>query len=135
MERVSVKIPSEIKNIRKVSARILESLSQYTLDEDSIFDIRLCIEEAVRNAIVHGNRLNKNLHVKIKYCTDNDKLNMEVEDEGLGFDPKAVVDPTGDKNIMKESGRGVCLIKRLMDKVDFNEKGNKIRMEKDLKKI
>ena len=132
MERASIKIPSEIKNIRKVSARIMEGLAQYELGEDSLFDIRLCIEEAVRNAIVHGNRLNKKLRVKIDYWVDDEKLNVEVEDEGLGFDPLKIPDPKKNSNMLKESGRGVFLIKRLMDKVDFNQKGNKIRMEKRL---
>ena len=92
----------------------------------------MCAEEAIRNAIVHGNRSNKKLHVKVNYRLENDRIIIEVEDEGAGFDPRKIADPTGDDNIMKESGRGICLIKRLMDKVDFNQKGNKIRMEKGL---
>ena len=125
-------IPSEIKYIKKVSSEILDSLSPHKIDEDTLSDIRLCAEEAIRNAIVHGNRSNKKLHVKVNYRLENDRIIIEVEDEGAGFDPRKIADPTGDDNIMKESGRGICLIKRLMDKVDFNQKGNKIRMEKRL---
>ena len=131
-DRVSLKVTSEIKNIRKVSARIIESLAQYEMDDETLFDIRLCIEEAVRNAIVHGNRLNKKQHVIIDYWVDDDSLNVAVEDEGFGFDPAKVPDPKKSENMLRESGRGVFLIKRLMDKVEFNEKGNKIRMEKRL---
>ena len=125
-------ISSEIKCIKKVSSEMLDSLSPYKIDEGTLFDIRLCAEEAIRNAIVHGNRSNKKLHVKVNYRLENDRIIIEVEDEGAGFDPRKIADPTGDDNIMKESGRGICLIKRLMDKVDFNQKGNKIRMEKGL---
>ena len=132
-KKTLIEIPSQIKNIRKVSSEILESLSPYRLDENTLFDIRLCTEEAVRNAVVHGNRSNEKLRVKVSYWIDNNKLNIEVEDEGDGFNPDTIPDPTGNNNIMKESGRGVCLIRELMNSVGFNEKGNKIKMEKTLK--
>ena len=132
MKRAFIEIASEDKNIKKVSSEILKSISAYKTDEHKLFDIKLCIEEAVRNAIIHGNNSDKKLHVKINYWVDNDKLNIEVEDEGEGFDPNLIPDPTKGSNITKESGRGVRLIKKLMDRVDFNEKGNKIRMEKRL---
>jgi serine/threonine-protein kinase RsbW len=131
--KVSIEIPSEIKYIRKVSSEILESLSPYGPDEKRLFDIKLCAEEAIRNAIVHGNRADKKLHVRVSYWVEKDKLNIVVEDEGPGFDPEKVPDPTEKGNMFKESGRGVRLIRKLMDKVDFNEKGNRIRMEKALK--
>lgn len=128
-----IKVPSEIGSIRKVSSEILGGLLPYKLDKDSAFDIRLCTEEAVRNAIVHGNLSRKESVVKVSYWIDKGKLNIEVEDEGSGFNLKKVPDPTENCNIMKGSGRGVYLIKKLMDYVDFNEKGNKIRMWKVLK--
>ncbi|MDO8525864.1 MAG: ATP-binding protein [Candidatus Omnitrophota bacterium] len=133
MEEARINITSEIKNIRKASSRILDSLFQYELDEEVLFDIRLSAEEAIRNAIVHGNRNNKKLHVKIHYRVENDSLNIEVEDEGLGFKPEELPDPKVSGNRLKESGRGICLIKRLMNRVEFNKKGNKIFMEKSLK--
>ncbi len=132
MEPSSINIASEIKNIRKASSQILDSLSQYELSEDVLFDIRLSVEEAIRNAIVHGNKNNKKLHVKIHYLVKNGSINVEVEDEGPGFNTDALSDPTASGNILKESGRGVLLIKKLMDSVDFNEKGNKIKMRRRL---
>ena len=128
-----IEIPSEIKYIKKVSSEILDHLSSYSVDKERLFDIRLCIEEAVRNAIVHGNRMNEKLRVMVDYRIEKDRIRIEVEDEGAGFDPHSVPDPAEKKNMLKESGRGVCLIKTLMDNVDFNEKGNKIGMEKALK--
>jgi serine/threonine-protein kinase RsbW len=131
-KKISLKVPSEIINIEKVSSEVLKSLSSYGIDEDRLCDIRLCTEEAVRNAIVHGNRSNKELYVKVDHWVDNNRFYIEIEDEGAGFAPDRVPDPTGNGNILKESGRGVLLIKKLMDRVDFNEKGNRIRMEKAL---
>ena len=128
-----IEVPSEDKYIKKVSSDVLSALSPYGVADERLFDIKLCVEEAVRNAILHGNRLNKKLHVKVSYLIADGRINIEVEDEGPGYDPEKVPDPTSKGNITKESGRGVCLIRRLMDRVEFNSKGNKILMEKSLK--
>jgi len=128
--KINITIPSDIKHLREVSSRILEGLAHYRLSEEALFEIRLCIEEAVRNAIVHGNRSDKNLPVNISYSTQDRQLVMEVEDSGAGFNPQSVPDPTADDNILKGGGRGVYLIKHLMDKVEYNDTGNKIRMVK-----
>jgi len=133
IKKITIKIPSEIKQLKKVSSGILEALSSYNVDEAKLFDIKLCIEEAVRNAIVHGNRCDKSLTVKIDYWVEDDKFALEVEDQGSGFDHTLVPDPTSGENILRNSGRGVYLIKRLMDKVEYNQTGNKVRMVKRLK--
>ena len=132
LRKTLIKIPSEIRNLRKASSRILSALESYDVDEGRIFDIKLCIEEAVRNAMVHGNCLDKKKIVKIICRIDGDALRIEVEDEGPGFDHTASADPTAAPNILKNSGRGVYLIRKLMDKVEYNDKGNKITMTKIL---
>ena len=132
-KKALIKVPSETKYIRKVSAKILRSLSACKLGESKAFDIKLCIEEAVRNAIVHGNHSDKRLSVKASCWMEDGKVNIEVEDEGSGFDHRFLADPTSSAHIMKNSGRGVYLIKKLMDKVEFNETGNKIRMITSIK--
>lgn len=132
-EKILIKVPSENRYIRKVSSRILSGIAGYNVDEGKLFDVKLCIEEAVRNAIVHGNCSDKRLSVKTVYWVDGGALNIEVEDEGPGFDRAGVADPTLEPHILKNSGRGVYLIKKLMDKVEYNEKGNKVTMVKKLK--
>lgn len=131
--KVSIKIPSHIQYIRKVSDRILDGLSSYGVNNEDIFDIRLCVEEAVRNAIVHGNRSDRKRSVGVSYWLDNGAMHIEIEDEGKGFDYKSVPNPTKDENILKNSGRGVYIIQKLMDRVQFNKNGNKIIMVKTLK--
>ena len=128
-----VKVPSETRYIRKVSSGILSGISRYDVDESRLFDIKLCIEEAVRNAMVHGNHCDKKLSVRTVYWVDNGALNMEIADEGPGFDRGDVADPTLEPHILKNSGRGIYLIRKLMDKIEYNEKGNKITMMKKLK--
>jgi len=132
-KKVAIKIPSDIKYIRKVSGRILDALGPYKMGESELFDIRLCVEEAVRNAIDHGNNSDRHLPVKIAYRISEDRLDIEVEDAGRGFDHTKLPDPTDEDNIMRNSGRGVFLIMKLMDQVAFNDSGNKISMTKYLR--
>jgi len=131
-QKSRVKVPSETRYIRKVSSRILASLVPYAVDEGKVFDIKLCIEEAVRNAIVHGNRSDRRKAVKVAYWVQDGSLSIEIEDEGPGFDHSKVADPTSGPHILKNSGRGVYLIKRLMDKVEYSGNGNRITMVKKL---
>ena len=128
-----IKVLSETKSIRRVSSKILNSLSGHRLDRDKLFDVKLCVEEAVRNAIVHGNRSNKKLYVRVRYRIDKDKIGIEIEDEGKGFDHERIPYPTHKDNIMKLSGRGVYLMRHLMDEIKFNAKGNQVRFVKYLK--
>lgn len=132
-KKVVLKIPSEISQVRKVSSKVEKAIALIGTDEPKLFDIRLCLEEAVRNAIVHGNKCNKKLKVMVSYSLDGDKFIMEVADEGAGFDYNKVPDPTSGENLTKNSGRGVYLIKKLMDEVSFSGHGNTIRMVKRLK--
>ncbi len=132
-KKIVLRVPSETGHIRKVSSRILGSLAPYALDEGRIFDIRLCIEEAVRNAMVHGNHSDRKLDVTVSYLLEGDKLTIEVEDKGMGFDHATVDDPTLEPHMLKNSGRGVYLIKKLMDKTEYNSTGNKLTMVKNLK--
>lgn len=123
---------SEIKNIRQAAMKVLGALSRFNIDGDKAFDIRLCIEEAVRNAMVHGNRSDKRLPVTVSYRVADGILTVEVEDRGQGFDHSSVKDPTEGSGLERNSGRGVYLIRKLMDSVSYNERGNKIVMTKRL---
>lgn len=131
-KKIIIEIPSQNKYIKEVSSKILKALSPRKIDEGRAFDIKLCVEEAVRNAILHGNNSKKDLSVKVSYWFFGGNITIEVEDKGKGYTPELVPDPTKGENIMKGSGRGVYLIKRLMDEIEFNDKGNKIRMVKRL---
>jgi serine/threonine-protein kinase RsbW len=129
--KASFKIPSEIKYIKKSSGRILGDLAAVA-DESTLFDIRLCVEEAVRNAIVHGNHCEKKFSVRIAYSWNEAKIVIEVEDQGKGFDYKHLPDPTDSAHILRNSGRGVYLIHHLMDEVDYNDTGSRVTMTRYL---
>ena len=131
--KILIKIPSEIRYIKEVWLRILTDLKSYKVDQDTLFDIRLCVEEALINAVVHGNRSDDRLFVNVSYWVKDADFNIEIENEGSGFDYRLIPDPTTDDNIMKNSGRGVYLIKNLMDSVEFDKGGKIIKMVKHLK--
>ena len=130
----TLKIHSDLKEIKKVSAEILDFLKACKLFENELLDIKLCLEEALINAIKHGNRLDKSLKVKIDYKLGDDAFKVTITDEGEGFDYRHVPDPTLEENLQELKGRGIFLIRRLMDEVEFNEKGNSITMVKFLNK-
>ena len=127
-------ILSELKNIRILSAEIINFIKKEkkNVDKHILFDIKLCVEEALRNAIVHGNKSNKNLPVNIFYDIEGDNLKVIVRDKGNGFNVRNLPNPTNRENLYKEDGRGVYLIHKLMDKVQYSEKGNSVTMIKKL---
>ena len=127
-----MKIPSDLKYVRSASAKVIEALAPLALDESTMLDIKLAIEEAVTNAILHGNGSCQDLPVTITFSVNKKKLQITVADEGDGFDYRNLPEPTQDKNLVEPRGRGLFLIHHVMDEVHFNNKGNRIRMVKYL---
>ena len=95
---------------------------------DALFAVRLCLEEALVNAFRHGNRLEPSLVVKFQASIGPDVCVFEVQDEGEGFDPGGVPDPTADENLEIPSGRGIMLMRAYMSEVEYLEPGNRLRM-------
>lgn len=129
--KASVKVPSEAQYIREVSSKINKDLLRHCSDEEKLFEIKLCVEEAMRNAMVHGNGSDARKMVGVSYTIGPKNISIEITDEGKGYDHEKLPDPTRDENITRNSGRGVFLIKRLMDKVEFVGSGNTIKMTKN----
>lgn len=96
-----------------------------------VFAINLALEEALVNAIQHGNRQDPNKYVHFICRLNNEKIYVRIEDEGDGFNPAALPDPTDAEHLMVASGRGCLLIKGFASRVRWNEKGNVIEFEKD----
>ena len=119
--------------VQKISQEVLSFLRPLSLSEAAVFDIRLCLEEALINAMKYGNRLREDLSVDLEVEADPDKVRLTVQDQGPGFDVKNLEDCTEEKNLFRNRGRGVYLIHQLMDEVRYNEKGNQLVMVKSLK--
>ena len=120
-------IPGEIIRVEDV---ILPVLSAKGYGERTLFSVRLALEEAVINAIKHGNELDPTKKVKLNFLVEDDKMTVTVTDEGPGFDPTRVPDPWSEEGLAAESGRGLALMKAYMDDVSYNEKGNVVTMMK-----
>lgn len=132
-EKKEFLLPSDLAEVRRASERVLEHLGPLALSEAVRFDIRLCLEEALINAMKYGNQFKKDRRVRLEVECLGDELRFTVEDEGAGFDPKKLKNCTDEENLLENHGRGVYLIHQLMDKVQYNEKGNRLVMVKNLK--
>lgn len=125
-------IPSDTTEARRILDELLSRLGDNGWGEEHTFGIHLAVEEALMNAIKHGNQRDPEKSVSVEYHLNKTILRIVVEDEGEGFDPNDVPDPTLEENLELPSGRGLMLMKTFMTAVDYNEKGNRVLMEKDL---
>ena len=125
---------SDLSNVQKTSQQVLLFLKPLSLTEAVQFDIRLCLEEALINAMKYGNRLRKDLRVRLEMEYGDDEIRMTIEDQGEGLDLKNLADCTDKENLLRNHGRGVYLIHQLMDTVKYNSKGNCLIMSKALQK-
>ncbi len=107
----------------------LEDLQEKAGFGDDPFErIRLAVNEAVTNAVVHGNKEDDSKSVHITAYSEKSGLIISVQDEGPGFDPQTLPDPLQEENLLKDSGRGIFLIKQYADEVEFSENATKLTM-------
>ena len=109
---------------------IMRLVKDNGFNERECFGIDLALEEAIVNAMKHGNELERNKSVIIGYTVTPDLLCVQVTDQGEGFDPADVPDPTLEENLEKPSGRGLMLIDHYMDDVTYSKKANQVIMRK-----
>jgi serine/threonine-protein kinase RsbW len=109
---------------------VLAGLKEHDWSQHDIFSIRLALEEALINAIKHGNRLDSNKQVHVVCKMSAEKLWIKIADEGPGFNLDEVPDPTDLENLDRPSGRGIMLMRSFMTRVEYNNAGNVVVMEK-----
>jgi len=114
----------------RAADRLLEDIKRAGYSEVSVFAVRLAVEEALNNAMRHGNALDPAKTAKLTYEVTSEHVDIRIADEGPGFDFSSVPDPTLDENVEKPTGRGIMLVRAYMDTVEFNETGNEIHMIK-----
>ena len=123
-------IPSEAGAGKQAVDQLLSQLQHHQWEENDIFGVHLAVEEALVNAIKHGNQNDHSKRVHIVYRMSETHVQIEITDEGPGFNPNNVPDPTEDDNLEVPSGRGLMLMRSFMSSVEFNERGNGVIMEK-----
>lgn len=125
-----VTIPSDPAEARQIQDAIEAALKTQAYGERDVFSIRLALEEALVNAIKHGNQLDRAKKVRVAYHVGADRFDVLIADEGSGFDPGDVPDPTAVENLERPCGRGLMLMKHYMTAVQYNDRGNTVTMSK-----
>jgi serine/threonine-protein kinase RsbW len=128
-----VAIPSDPVEARRVQDAIEELLKAHHCGERELFGIKLALEEALVNAIKHGNQMDRSKKVHIAYRVTAERFDIQISDEGHGFDPADVPDPTAVENLERPCGRGLWLMRAYMTEVNFTGRGNTVAMSKVLR--
>ena len=126
-------MPSRIETVAAAAAAVAEFVGRSGVSDDAAFGIDMAVREAVTNAVLHGNRQDENKTVDIVLKSSPDAVEISVHDQGPGFNPEDVPDPTANENILKTSGRGIFFMRTFMDEVDWlirPEGGTTVRMLK-----
>lgn len=123
-------LETALAEVSRAEQAVLEAAESMGYDGSERFAVKLAIEEALANAIKHGNACDPSKRVVMEFSASEDELRISVCDEGPGFDPGNIPDPTLDENLEKPSGRGVMLMRTYMNEVYFNQTGNCVTMVK-----
>ncbi|HEY7116056.1 MAG TPA: ATP-binding protein [Tepidisphaeraceae bacterium] len=123
-------IASDLNQTREVQRLVREEVERAGFHPDSQFAIRLALEEALINAIKHGNKLDRKKQVQVEWHVTPSAAEIIIEDEGPGFDRSSVPDPTDVANLEKLTGRGILLIESYMNNVEWTKGGRRLRMIK-----
>jgi len=128
MNQVKIQIPSIIENIRIVESFIDNSREKFQIEDDIYGNIMVAVTESVNNAIRHGNKFDKDKNVYLSLFVEPKQLKFEIEDEGVGFDPNSLSDPTAPENLENPGGRGIFLMRNLCDEVEFSNDGKTVSL-------
>jgi len=123
-------IPSKLDESTKAIDEIVAEIEQLGYDAEEVFAVRLAAEEAITNAVIHGNKEDPSKQVTVDYELTPRQVKICVQDEGEGFDPCMIPDPTNEENLLTPCGRGVLLMHKFMDDVSYTPKGNCVTLTK-----
>jgi serine/threonine-protein kinase RsbW len=124
-----LELPNDLRKIEGSVEELMEQAQEVGFDADRLrLNFRVCLTEALANAMLYGNCRDPRKCVRVEAHLSSEQVSVEVTDEGRGFNPNNVLDPTLPANRLRAGGRGLFLIRKLMDHVEFNERGNSIKM-------
>jgi serine/threonine-protein kinase RsbW len=121
-------IPSDLNEARMVQEAIENQLKHNQYEDKEIFGIKLALEEAIVNAIKHGNQMDNSKKVHVLFRVRPERFDIGITDEGPGYDPEDVPDPLADENLERPSGRGLFLMRHYMTEVTVHPPGNRLTM-------
>jgi serine/threonine-protein kinase RsbW len=129
-DQFEVIIPSDTGAGQAVQERILQALEGLQYPARDVFGVRLALEEALVNAIKHGNAMNPSKQVRVTCELSPEQVRIQIEDEGPGFNPSDVADPTEEENLDCPGGRGIMLMRAFMNVIEYNDVGNCVTLVK-----
>jgi serine/threonine-protein kinase RsbW len=132
-ETTELTLPSRIAAIDEAAKAVAELVTRSGISEEDAFGIDMAVREALANAVIHGNKLDETKLVEINVKSSLESLEVSVHDQGQGFNPETISDPTKEENILKSSGRGIFFMRNFFDEVDWStspESGTTVRMIK-----
>jgi serine/threonine-protein kinase RsbW len=119
----TIKIPADLKYLTDVDDFIEGFLRDCGAEESVVADIAISVSELVNNAVANGSRYAPDQPIVISIDKTNGTVTITVSDQGTGFNPDDIADPLADENLLKEAGRGIFIVRSLMDAVDINASG------------
>jgi len=119
--RSSMTLESELSSVDPVEAKAEQLAREAGFDEDMASQIAMVVREAVINAILHGNKRHPAKQVHVSFELNDEALRIRIADQGPGLDPESVPDPLAPENILRSSGRGIFLMRAIMDEVHFHQ--------------
>jgi serine/threonine-protein kinase RsbW len=133
LETSELSLPSRIETVAKAANAVADFVTRSGISEEAAFGIDMAVREAVTNAVVHGNEQDEQKAVELTLKSSPEAVEITVHDQGQGFNPEEVPDPTESENILKTSGRGIFFMRTFMDEVTWSIRpggGTTVRMLK-----
>lgn len=128
-DSADIAVQHEREQVDRAAKALLEAMTRHGYSESSRFAVRLALEEALANAFNHGHKaLPKGTPIRLAWTVSSGDLLITIQDQGPGFDPAAIPDPTLDENLELPRGRGLMLMRAYMTTVKFNAAGNRVDM-------
>ena len=119
--RVSYTLESTLASVNKAEQAATQVAAKSGFDEDECGRIAMAVREATVNAVLHGNRYDPTKRVTVSFESTPERLTAAVRDEGSGLDPATLPDPLAPENLLRQSGRGIFLIRAFMDEIHFRD--------------
>lgn len=121
LSRVTYTLESSLESVNLVEKTAEQFAGNMGFDEDTCQGIGMAVREAAVNAVLHGNGYDSSKRVTVSYEGTEDGLTIKIADQGKGLDPESIPDPLAPENLLKQSGRGIFLIRAFMDEVKFRQ--------------
>ncbi len=135
VQTVDALLDSTLESVDEAEHTVLRMAARAGLEEDDLHALGMAVREAAVNAVVHGNRYNSRKKVHLKVSLSSDRLAIVIGDEGEGFERDAIADPLAPENLLRQSGRGLLLIRAFVDELEIRRRqprGTEVQLVKYL---